>query len=90
MLRHDPRENQWALQSGFDGDELLARPSIELVSVSPGTISKAESRVGGCVRTRPDHAELPLDWILADVLRQRGPFEFILSGPRVARTAGEN
>jgi hypothetical protein len=80
MLRYDPREDEWALQSGFDGDELLTRPGIELVSVGPGAISKAESGVAGCERCRPDEAELPFDWIVADVLAKRGAFEFILSG----------
>jgi hypothetical protein len=28
ILRHDEQADEWALQSGFDGDELLARPSI--------------------------------------------------------------
>jgi hypothetical protein len=29
ILRYSQRENQWTLQSGFDGAELLARPGIE-------------------------------------------------------------
>jgi hypothetical protein len=32
ILRYDESEDEWTLQSGFDGDELLARPSIELVA----------------------------------------------------------
>jgi len=35
LLRYDELEDEWTLQSGFDGDELLARPSIELVTVIP-------------------------------------------------------
>jgi hypothetical protein len=30
VLRHDEVADEWTLQSGFDGDELPARPSIEL------------------------------------------------------------
>jgi hypothetical protein len=26
LLRYDKREDEWTLQSGFDGDELMARP----------------------------------------------------------------
>jgi hypothetical protein len=28
---------------------------------------------------RPEQSEIPTDWILADVLDKRGPFEFILA-----------
>jgi hypothetical protein len=30
LLRYDVEADEWTLQSGFDGDELSARPSIEL------------------------------------------------------------
>ena len=30
LLRYDNETDEWTLQSGFDGDELLVRPSIEL------------------------------------------------------------
>src|SRR5262245_2976041 len=29
---YDEQADEWTLQSGFDGDELLARPSIELIT----------------------------------------------------------
>jgi hypothetical protein len=32
ILRYDESEDEWRLQNGFDGDELLARLSIRLVS----------------------------------------------------------
>ena len=32
ILRYADREDQWTLQSGFDGAELLARPGIELIT----------------------------------------------------------
>jgi hypothetical protein len=35
LLRYDEETDGWTLQSGFDGDDLLARPSIELISVDP-------------------------------------------------------
>jgi hypothetical protein len=79
LLRYDERADEWTLQSGFDGDELLARPGIELITVEPKAIREAESRIAGCERCCPADAELPFDWILADVLKKRGPYEFILS-----------
>jgi hypothetical protein len=39
LLRYDEEADEWTLQSGFDGDELLARPSIELVT----TLSESKS-----------------------------------------------
>jgi hypothetical protein len=72
--------DQWTLQSGFDGDALLARPSILLISVEPNATSESESRIAGCEHCRPDEAQIPLDWILADVLDKRGPYEFVLTG----------
>jgi hypothetical protein len=59
------------LQSRLDGDALLARPSIELTNVEPQAIREAESRTTGCKHWRPEDAEIPFDWILADVLDKR-------------------
>src|SRR5437667_12605563 len=35
LLRYGGEDDQWTLQSGFDGDELLSRPSVELVRIDP-------------------------------------------------------
>jgi len=79
LLRYDERADDWTLQSGFDGDEVLARPGIELITVEPKAIREAESKIAGCERCRGDEAHLPFDWILADVLNKRGPYDFVLS-----------
>ncbi|HYR82618.1 MAG TPA: hypothetical protein VE422_00915 [Terriglobia bacterium] len=79
LLRYDERTDQWTLQSGFDGDALLVRPSIELISVEPKAIREAESKIAGCERCRPEQAEIPFDWIIAEVLDKRGQFEFVLT-----------
>lgn len=81
ILQLNEREDQWTLQSGFDGAELLARPGVEIVAVDPATIRRAESQIAGCERCRPQEAELPFDWILADVMPKHGGVEFILSEP---------
>jgi len=65
LLRYDERTDEWTLQSRFDGDELLARPGIELVSVDAETIRKAEARIESSEQCHPDDAEIPLDWALA-------------------------
>src|SRR5678816_3580404 len=81
LLRCDAQTNEWSLQSGFDGAELLARTSITLVTVEPQAIRESEQRIAGCERCRPEHSELPFDWILADVLAKHGAYEFILTEP---------
>jgi hypothetical protein len=71
LLRCESETSEWTLQSGFDGAELLARTSITLVTVEPEAIRAAKQRIAGCGRCREEHAELPFDWILADVLESR-------------------
>ena len=81
LLRYDEPEDEWTLQSGFDGDELLARPSIELVTVDSMIAKKAEQQIESCEHCHPADAEIPFDWLLAEVTGKRGPYEFMLSEP---------
>src|SRR5215472_14021382 len=79
LLRYDGRADEWTLQSGFDGNELLARPGIELIAVDGKTIEEAVARIAGCEACRGEEAQIPFDWIMADVLDKEGPFEFLLT-----------
>ena len=54
VLRYDPHEDEWTLQSDFDGPELFARPGIEVVTVGAAQIREAESRIEGCAHCHPD------------------------------------
>ena len=81
LLRYDEEADEWTLQSGFDGDELLARPGIELVTVDSVIAKKAEQHIESCEHCHPDDAEIPFDWLLAEVTGKRGPYEFMLSEP---------
>jgi len=65
LLRYDEETDEWTLQSGFDGDALLVRPSIQLVTVDPATAKKAEQQIESCEHCHPDDAEIPFDWIRA-------------------------
>src|SRR5439155_25365838 len=67
ILRYDERADKWTLQSGFDGDELLARPGIEIITVDPETIRKAVVRIEFCEQCHPHDAEFPFDWARAHV-----------------------
>jgi hypothetical protein len=79
LFRYDEETDEWTLQSGFDGDALLARPSIQLVTVDPATAKKAEQHIESCEHCHPDDAGIPFDWILAEITGKRGPIEFILA-----------
>jgi len=48
LLRYDEETDEWTMQSGFDGDELLVRPSIELLTVNANVIRRAENEIEAC------------------------------------------
>jgi len=81
LLRYEERADEWTLQSGFDGTELLAGPAVEIIAVDQNVIRQAESQIAGCERCHGDEADLPFDWILADVINKHGPYEFALTEP---------
>src|SRR5262249_2106130 len=64
LLRYDEEAVEWTLQSGFDGDELLARPSIELVPVDSTIVKTVEQQIESCEHCHPGDAEIPFDWFL--------------------------
>jgi hypothetical protein len=45
LLHYDEQAEEWTLQSGFDGDEFLAGPGIELVTVDPVTAQRAAQQI---------------------------------------------
>src|SRR5262245_24877513 len=81
LLRYDEETDEWTLQSGFDGDELIRRPSIELVAVDYALAKKAEQQVQSCEHCHPADAEIPFDWLLAEATGRRGAVEFVLTEP---------
>jgi hypothetical protein len=81
LLRYDEEADEWTLQSGLDGDELLARPSIELVTVDSTIVKTVEQQIESCEHCHAGDAEIPFGWLLAEVTGKRGPYEFMLSEP---------
>src|SRR5262249_20163717 len=79
LLRNDEGADDWRLQSGFDGDELLARPSIKLITVDANVIRQAEKEMESCGYCHLDDAEVPFDWILRELTGKYGAHEFILT-----------
>src|SRR5689334_15317638 len=74
LLRWHEQSDEWFLQSDYDGRELFDRRSVQIIAVDSVAIREAESRIAGCEACRADQAALPFDWILADVLSKRGPY----------------
>jgi hypothetical protein len=81
LLRYDEEVDEWTLQSGFDGDELMARPSIELLTVDSAIVKNAEQQIESCEHCHAADAEIPFDWLLAEVSGRRGAVEFVLTEP---------
>ena len=81
LLRYSSQEDAWTLRSGLDGDALLARPSIEVVTVGAAQVREAASRIDGCEHCRPDEAEIPFDWILGEVTGRGGMVDFLMAEP---------
>jgi hypothetical protein len=81
LLRYDGKEDEWTLQSGFDGDELFARPSIEFITVDADVIRRAQDLAESCEHCHPHDAQIPFDWLLAEITGKSGPYEFILAEP---------
>ena len=49
--------------------QLIQRPPLQ-----------AQQQIESCER-HPDDADIPFDWLLAEVTRKHGPYEFVLSEP---------
>jgi hypothetical protein len=54
--------------------------ACELLPVPPDSAERAASEPSGC-EVCSDDAQIPFDWILADVMNRPGMFEFILAEP---------
>ncbi len=78
LLRYDRHNDEWTLQSDFDGPELLARPGIEVITVKAAQIREAESQIVCCEHCHPGDSEIPFDWILGEVTGRSGMVDFLI------------
>src|SRR5215510_5049003 len=53
ILRYAEADDEWTLQSGFDGDESLSQPGITLITVDADVIRQAEARSTPCTAIPP-------------------------------------
>ena len=54
---------------------------MNLVTVVPDTAKGAEQRIESCEHCHSADAEIPFDWLLAEVTGRRGAVEFVLTEP---------
>jgi len=80
------RKTSGPWQSGFDGDELLARPGIELVTVDPVTALRAAQQIEPCEHCIP---MMPRFRSTGFWPRKRGsgPYDFMLTEPALSPRA---
>jgi len=48
ILRHNEVEDEWTLQSAFDGAELMVRPNTKIIAIDEETIARAEAEIDSC------------------------------------------
>ena len=89
LLRYEQQGDVWTLQSGFNGDALLSRPGVNLVTVDAAQIREAELKVDGCEHCHADDAEVPFDWILQEITGRSGMVDFVMLEPARCPNCGQ-
>jgi hypothetical protein len=56
--------SEFAMQSDFDGDEMLAGPAAALVTVHANVVRQAQDMIESCEQCNAEGAEIPFDNIL--------------------------
>src|SRR5262249_18516494 len=64
ILRYDQAEDEWTLQSAYDGAELFARSGIRMITIDRDLVCVAEKLIESCEHYNPEGAEIPFDNIL--------------------------
>jgi hypothetical protein len=49
------------------------------IFVGEATLKSAAALIHSCEHCHPDDAEIPFDWLLAEVTGRPGPYEFVLA-----------
>ena len=65
----------------MDAEELAEFLECTIVSVDRKTALRAQSVITSCESCKPDDADIPFDWVLAEVTGKEGMYEFIMEGP---------
>jgi hypothetical protein len=59
----------------------LFEEHIVFITVGEATLKSATALINSCEHCHPDDAEIPFDWLLAEVTGEPGPYEFVLAEP---------
>lgn len=89
VLRYDEREDEWRLESAFDGAELFLRPTIELFTLDDEVAREAVRRIAGC-EACDEMAQIPFDFVLDKITRRDpGVVEYVLTSPLFCPRCGD-
>ena len=82
ILRYDQADDEWTLQSAYDGAELFKRSGIRMITIEAAVIRAAEKLIESCNHCNPEGAEIPFDNILDRVTGSDAELtDYILESP---------
>ena len=64
ILRYDQADDEWTLQSAYDGAELFARSSVRMITIDAALVHAAEKVIETCEHCNPEGAVIPFDAVL--------------------------
>src|SRR5689334_12604014 len=60
--------------------EDLADPDLRYVSITQDQLLRAQAQIASCMSCNPE-AEIPFDWLIRDVMSDRGYVDYIMPLP---------
>jgi hypothetical protein len=88
ILRYEEQQDEWTLQSAYDGKELFARSGVQVITVDPEVVRAAEKRVESCEQCHPDDAEWPFAAVLDAITGRAGNTDYLITEPARCPTCG--
>jgi len=64
ILRYDQADDEWTLQSAYDGVELFSRSNVRMITIDSTMVRAAEKLIESCGHCNPKGAAIPFDNIL--------------------------
>ena len=64
ILRYDQANDEWTLQSAYDGAALFARSGIRMITIDAAVVCAPEKLIESCEHCNPEGAAIPFDVVL--------------------------
>jgi hypothetical protein len=82
ILRYDQADDEWTLQSAYDGAELFSRSNVRMITIDSTMVRAAEKLIESCEHCNPEGAAIPFDNVLDRVTGSDPAFtDYILQQP---------